>query len=144
MFQRLHQNYSGLSTLLWPWPPCAAVAQTAIDLTAALQFCLPRQVTARRGSACTFQVAVLAEVSRRYLRQHDVLSSPAQRDTEEVVDCRGIPEADSSVILLVWGSADHRIPVCLGTDTNEASEPKKRKRTDCSIGISARHLQRSL
>lgn len=67
----------------------------------------------------------LAEARKRYLRKHDILPSSAQRDTEEVIDCRSILEADSSVILLVWGSADHCVPVCLGTDTNEASDSKE-------------------
>jgi len=69
--------------------------------------------------------ALLAGSSRRYLRQHDVLPSSAQRDAEEVVHCRSILEADSSVILLVRGSADHCVPVCLGTDTNGASDHKR-------------------
>lgn len=90
-----------------------------------LHFHLPRQVTAKTGFACTFQVEVSAEARRRYLRKHDILPSSAQRDTEEVVDCRSIPEADSSVILLVWGSADHCVPICLGTDTNGASDHKR-------------------
>lgn len=66
-----------------------------------------------------------AQARRKYLGKHDILPSSAQCDAEEVVDCRSILEADSTVILLVWGSADDRIPVCLGTDTNEASDPKR-------------------
>lgn len=65
---------------------------------------------------------------QRYLRKHDILPSSAQCDAEKVVDCRSIPEADSPVILLVRGTADHCVPVCLGTDTNSI-RPQQSKET---------------
>lgn len=51
-----------------------------------------------------------------YLREHDVLSPPAQRDAQEVVDGRRIPQAHRPVLLLLWRPAQHHIPGSLSGD----------------------------
>lgn len=77
---------------------------------------------------------------QRYLRKHDILPSSAQCDAEKVVDCRSIPEADSPVILLVRGTADHCIPVCLGTDTNIASDLSRARKQNKTTQLLHRKL----
>lgn len=77
---------------------------------------------------------------QRYLRKHDILPSSAQCDAEKVVDCRSIPEADSPVILLVRGTADHCVPVCLGTDTNIASDLSRARKQNKTTQLLHRKL----
>lgn len=48
-----------------------------------------------------------------YLGEHDVLAPPAQRDAQEVIDGRSIPQAHRPVLLLLRGPAQHHIPSSL-------------------------------
>ena len=52
-----------------------------------------------------------------YLREHDILAPPAQRDAQQVIDGRRILQAHCPVPLLLWCPAQHHIPSGLWGDT---------------------------